>query len=195
MALQLFEHNLKAYTRVNSMLSDIGKAVVIHPTGTGKSFIAFKLIEDNSTAKIIWLSPSEYIYKTQKEALSRSNDEYILQNVQFFTYSKLMMLTHEQIKELYADYIIIDEFHRCGALRWGEGVQSLIENNPGAKLLGLSATNIRYLDNQRDIAQEMFDGYIASKMTLAECIVKGILPAPKYVTTVFRYQQELDKYT
>lgn len=53
---------------------------------------------------------------------------------------------------------------------------------------------IRYLDNQRDMAQELFDGNIASKMTLAECIVRGILPAPKYVTTVFRYQQQLDQY-
>ncbi len=194
MALQLFSHNQKAYTKVKAMLADTGKAAVIHPTGTGKSYIAFKLIEDNPDAKFIWLSPSEYIFKTQKEALGQDTAETLLKNVQFFTYAKLMMLTREQIKDLTVDYIIIDEFHRCGAEHWGEGVYALIENNHDAKLLGLSATNIRYLDNQRDIAQEMFDGHIASKMTLAECIVRGILPAPRYVTTVFRYQQELDKY-
>ena len=194
MTLQLFSHNQKAYSKVKTMLADKGKTAVIHPTGTGKSYIAFKLIEDNPDAKIIWLSPSEYIFKTQIEALGNAEAEQLLKNVQFFTYAKLMMFTREQIKELYADYIIIDEFHRCGALRWGEGVGALIENNTQAKLLGLSATNIRYLDNQRDIALEMFDGHIASKMSLAEAIVRGILPAPKYVTTVFRYQQELDRY-
>lgn len=194
MALQLFEHNEKAYIKVKVMLNDTGKAAVIHPTGTGKSYIAFKLIEDNPDAKIIWLSPSEYIFKTQKESLEKNSEAHILQNVQFFTYAKLMMSSNQQIERLYADYIIIDEFHRCGAERWGEGVEVLISSNPQAKLLGLSATNIRYLDNQRDIAQEMFDGHIASKMTLAECIVRGILPAPKYVTTVFRYQQELDMF-
>ena len=194
MALQLFEHNQKAYSKVKMMLEEIGKATVIHPTGTGKSYIAFKLIEDNPHSKIIWLSPSEYIFKTQIESLEKNSDVNILKNVQFFTYAKLMLLTEEQIRNLHAEYIIVDEFHRCGALHWGKGTYALINNNPQAKLLGLSATNVRYLDNQRDMAKEMFGGHIASKMTLAECIVRGILPAPQYVTTVFRYQQELDKY-
>ena len=33
-------------------------------TGSGKSYIAFKLIEDNPEKVVIWLSPSEYIFKT-----------------------------------------------------------------------------------------------------------------------------------
>ena len=44
-----------------------GKAAIVHPTGTGKSYIAFKLIEDNPEKVVIWLSPSEYIFKTQLE--------------------------------------------------------------------------------------------------------------------------------
>ena len=51
-----------------------------------------------------------------------------------------------------------------------------------AKLLGLIATNIRYLDNDRDMSEELFDGHIASDMTLGEAIVRGILPTPNYVT-------------
>ena len=56
---------------------------------------------------------------------------------------------------------------------------------PDAKVLGLSATNIRYLDNKRDMADELFDGRIASNMTLGEAIVRGILTPPKYVLSVF----------
>ena len=194
MAVQLFEHNQKAYGAVEAMLSSVGKAAVIHPTGTGKSYIAFKLIEAHPEARFLWLSPSDYIFKTQTESLRHSNPEMALDNVRFLTYAKLMLLSPAQIGFLEADYIILDEFHRCGADRWGEGVQALLSANPGAYLLGLSATNIRYLDNQRDIAQELFDGNVASEMTLGECIVRGILPNPKYVTTVFKYQQELDKY-
>lgn len=194
MALQLFNHNQKAYEKVKHMLEEAGKAAVIHPTGTGKSYIAFKLVEDNPDSKIVWLSPSEYIFNTQKESVLKEIDEKVLNNIQFYTYSRLTFLDREQIKDIYADYIIIDEFHRCGAFRWGDGVSALIKNNPEAKLLGLSATNVRYLDNQRDMAQELFDGNIASKMTLAECIVRGILPKPEYVTTVFLYQKQLDKY-
>ena len=44
-----------------------------------------------------------------------------------------------------------------------------------------SATNIRYLDNQRDMAWELFGGNIASELTLGEAVARGILPAPKYV--------------
>ena len=60
--------------------------------------------------------------------------------------------------------------------------------------MGLTATNVRYLDNNRDIAEEFFDGHIAIDMTLGEAVVRGILPAPKYVTTVYQYQKTLAKY-
>ena len=46
------------------MMEQYGKAAIVHPTGTGKSYIAFKLIEDNPEKVVIWLSPSEYIFKT-----------------------------------------------------------------------------------------------------------------------------------
>ncbi len=61
-------------------------------------------------------------------------------------------------------------------------------------MLGLSATAIRYLDNQRNMAQELFDGHIASEMTLGEAIVRGILNPPKYVLSIFSYQKNLEKY-
>ena len=51
------------------MMEQYGKAAIVHPTGTGKSYIAFKLIEDNPEKVAIWLSPSEYIFKTQLESL------------------------------------------------------------------------------------------------------------------------------
>ena len=71
MALALFEHNAKAYQAAVAMLARYGKAAVVHPTGTGKSYIAFKLIEDHPDAIFLWLSPSEYIFKTQLESLQK----------------------------------------------------------------------------------------------------------------------------
>lgn len=38
------------------------------------------------------------------------------------------------------DYIILDEFHRCGAQEWGRSVNKLLEAHSYAKLLGLSGT-------------------------------------------------------
>ena len=197
MVLHLFEHNVRAYQAAAAMLEQYGKAAVVHPTGTGKSYIAFKLIEDHPDAAFLWLSPSEYIFRTQLENLQKQAPDFTLGNVRFATYARLLFCTEEQLAEiaaLHPAYIIMDEFHRAGAERWGERVRKLLELCPDAKLLGLTATNVRYLDNNRDMAEELFDGRIASEMTLGEAIVRGILPAPKYVTTVFRYQNELAKY-
>ena len=129
MALQLYEHNVRAYKAAVAMLARYGKAAVVHPTGTGKSYIAFKLIEDNPEAIFLWLSPSEYIFKTQLESLQKQEPNFPLENVRFYTYAKLLFCTEEQLAEiaaLHPAYIIMDEFHRAGAEHWGERVQKLL---------------------------------------------------------------------
>ena len=191
--ISLFKHNQEAYEAVRAMLARTGKAAVIHPTGTGKSFIAFKLCEDYLEERVCWLSPSEYIFQTQLENLQKTGAE-IPGNIQFYTYAKLMHMSIGETAQIKPSYIILDEFHRCGAEMWGQGVEALLECYPEAKLLGLSATHIRYLDNQRNMADELFDGNIASEMTLGEAIVRGILNPPKYVLSVFSCQKDLERY-
>lgn len=192
MSFSLFEHNETAYRSAVAMMKETGRAAVIHPTGTGKSFIGFKLCEDRPQSRVCWLSPSEYIFRNQLENLKRAGG-LIPENVVFYTYSKLTLMSDEELADIKPDYIILDEFHRCGAEIWGKSVCKLLDMFKDAPVLGLSATNIRYLDNQRDMAEELFDGCIASKMTLGEAIVCGILKSPKYVISVFSYREELDK--
>ena len=187
MSIHLFEHNQKAYEAVTKMLEKDGMAAVIHPTGTGKSMIAFKLVEEHPLNHFLWLSPSEYIYQTQVENLNMK-----FPNIQFMSYSRLMK-NEDRIETLYPDYIILDEFHRCGAREWGKSIKKLLDTYPDARRLGLSATNIRYLDNQRNMAEEIFNGKIASEMTLGEAIVREILPEPKYVIAMYSYRKELDQ--
>ena len=194
MAISLFAHNQDAYNAAIQMLHASGKAAVIHPTGTGKSFIAFKLCEDFPDKTVCWLSPSEYIFRTQMENLKKATGSSVPTNIQFFTYARLMNMHAEEIKQIQPDYIVLDEFHRCGAQMWGQGVQNLLTAFAETPVLGLSATAIRYLDNQRDMADELFDGNVASEMTLGEAIVRGILNPPKYVLSVFSYRKDLEKY-
>lgn len=194
MAISLFQHNAEAYEAARLMLAESGKAAIVHPTGTGKSFIGFKFCEDHPEQRVCWLSPSEYIFKTQIENLKSAAEGYEPKNVRFITYAKLMLMSREEIDEVKPDIIILDEFHRCGAKMWGEGVQRMLDVFPNVSILGLSATNIRYLDNRRDMADELFDGNIASEMTLGESIVRGILNPPKYVLSMFCYQDSLEKY-
>lgn len=236
MSIDLYPHNQTAYENALCMMREHGKAAVIHPTGTGKSFIAFKLAEDNPGSRIVWLAPSEYIFRSQRENyLEAGGEEKALEGIVFLTYAKLMYgmseteddAEQEDIAGSKADdearqdtgaknaqgaeagetleagdrlaglekpdYIILDEFHRCGAEGWGKGVESLLRAYPAAKVLGLSATHIRYLDNRRDMAGELFDGHIASRMELAEAVLRGILPAPLYICGLYEYGDELDK--
>lgn len=188
MAIELFDYNQKAYDDASLMLLEERKAAIIHPTGTGKSFIGFKFVEEHSDWHICWLSSSDYIFQTQLENIGHK-DGY--DNLTFITYSKLIKMSLEDLGELHPDLIIMDEFHRAGASEWGKAVTALLELYPETMVLGLSATNIRYLDNQRNMADELFDGNVASQMTLGEAIVRGILKAPKYVISLYSYEEEI----
>ena len=193
MGISLFEHNWTAYHAALTMLKETGKAAIIHPTGTGKSFIGFKFCEDFPEKRICWLSPSEYIFKSQLANLA-ADSNIVPANIIFLTYAKLMVMSADEIKELHPDLIILDEFHRCGAEQWRNGIQALLDANPTIPLIGLSATNIRFLDNQRDMAKELFDGHIASEITLGEAIARNILKPPKYILSVYSFQEDLAKY-
>ena len=70
----LFKHNRIAYESVVQMFEMENRAAVVHPTGTGKSFIGFQLCDDYADKKVCWLSPSEYIFKTQIDI--RAAQEY-----------------------------------------------------------------------------------------------------------------------
>lgn len=194
MAIKLFEHNQQAYKAAVAMLAETGKAAIVHPTGTGKSFIGFKLCEENPDKMILWLSPSENIFKTQLENLSAVSGGWTPDNITYITFARLTFMTDAEIEALAVDEIVIDEFHRVGAEVWGQSVNRVLSAFPNVPVLGLSATAIRYLDNQRDMAEELFDGNIASEMTLGEAIVRGILNPPKYILSIYSYSKDLEKY-
>ena len=85
MSIHLYRHNEDAYTAVETMLKEKRKAAVIHPTGTGKSLIAFRLVEAHPDKQFLWLSPSRYIYSTQLENINTA-----FPNVEYLSYSRLM---------------------------------------------------------------------------------------------------------
>ena len=176
------------------MLKKTKRAAIIHPTGTGKSFIGMKLAEDHPGAHICWLSPSEYIYNTQIENLKAVTGGYAPDNINFITYAKLMVMNEEEMAAINPGFIVLDEFHRCGAGQWGKGVGRVLDTYPDVPVLGLSATNVRYLDNQRDMAEELFGGNVASRMSLGEAIVRDILHPPLYITSIYSCQKDIEKY-
>ena len=90
--MELFAHNQTAYEVMTPMLEACRRAAVIHPTGTGKSFLAFQLIEDHPNARFLWLSPNDYIFENQ-----RRNADRAFPNVEFMTYTKLLRISEEAL--------------------------------------------------------------------------------------------------
>ena len=66
MAIDLFRHDEEAYNSALKMLKTIGKATIIHPTDTGKSFIGFKLCEVFPQKSICRLFPLASWLNTQR---------------------------------------------------------------------------------------------------------------------------------
>ncbi len=73
--------------------------------------------------------------------------------------------------------------------KWGEKFHKLLEANPQAKLLGLSATPIR--TDGANVVERIFEDSIASEISLLQAIEQGIIYPPKYVVPDFLRDEEL----
>lgn len=182
--VELFDYNEETYTKVMHEWKSNNLLGIIQATGTGKGYIVSKIAEDFPLLNKVVLCPNKYVIYNLKKISSS------LKNIRYMTYSKLSFMTEEEIKELDLGMIFLDEFHRCGAEVWGAGVQKLLKAFPDAKVLGTTATPIRYLDNMRDMSDELFDGHIVSELTLVDAIAKGILPLPKYISAIYSFDEQ-----
>ena len=184
MSVELLPHNQFAYENVKEEFKSVNKCCVVHPTSTGKTYIALKLVEDNLEKKVLFLAPGNAILHQIKEDAIK-NDVYKHDNFRRMTYQYLNRMPPEEIERIEADIIIVDEFQHGGAENWGKAIETLMNTHPESKILGLSATPIRYLDSHRDMTMELFDGHIASEITFDDAIESGILGGFDYIATTY----------
>ena len=193
MGVELYKHNKIAYDKVKEMFETESRVAVVHPTGCGKSFIALKWLEENRDKRALFLAPTVSILRQitkHIEACGMSMRDFPL--LRRYTYSKLSKMTETEIADLGAEIVILDEFHRCGAEEWSKGISGIINVDAQTKILGFSATPIRYLDEHRDMAEELFHGNVASEISLTEAMTDGILPMPTYINAVYSFQDDID---
>lgn len=193
MEIKLLKHNEEAYLKILDFVKEHKKVAINHATGTGKSFIMAKYLYNNKDKRILYLAPTYQILDQFKEEhineLGISLDEFF--KIDFKTYRSIM---YKDAKELLLNYdiIVADEYHRCGAKKQGiiiSQIYNLIDSYDNKLLFGTTATDTRYLDNERNMTEELFDGVCASKLSLADAIIRGILPAPCY----YSYPSEIIK--
>ncbi|MBR3629355.1 MAG: Helicase associated domain protein [Oscillospiraceae bacterium] len=192
MATELFGHNQSAYNAAIAMLAERSRAAVIHPDGTGKSFIGFRLCEDNPSKRILWLSPSEQTFRKQLANWTSAGGS-ALDHVTFLTYAELMLLSEQKLRKIRPDIEVCDEYH-CGGPYCRQGIARLRALYPDVPMLGLSAVSSQNPAFQQEMTDEQFDGNIASELTLGEAIVRGILNPPKYILAISSYEKDLEKY-
>lgn len=194
MKVDLLPHNQEAYEKVKNILQTNSKTCIIQPTGSGKSFLILKLIEDyvEDERDIIVIEPQKYIF----EQLQKKMKKYGLSNehVKFLTYSALGKINDEKLKKYKSPVlIIVDEMHKAGAKTWKPGLQKMYSSFPNdCKYIGFSATPIRFLDGKRNMAEELFDGCIANEIGLADAILNRILPLPRYIAGLYTYDNEVN---
>jgi Helicase associated domain/Helicase conserved C-terminal domain/Type III restriction enzyme, res subunit len=183
--MELFPHNREAYENAVNLFKEVNRLCIIRPTGTGKSVIIAEFVNQNPAKRHLLLAPGSHIrYEIQKHI---TNGE-----ISFSTYIGLKMNDALFIPGSF-DLIYLDEFHRLGADVWGSAVERLLKHNPDAKVLGTSATHIRYLDDNRNMASEIFNNQIASQMTLNHAIANHILPEPMYISALYSVREEVEK--
>ncbi len=182
-------HNRYTYKEVKAVLENKNRVAVPNATGTGKSFIILQILFDYRYKKSIVLAPTNEILDGLKKLAPWS-----ITNCKFYTYSKFFALYSKgKLEELNIDLIILDEMHRAGALNWGKAVKYVLNKNNNSKIIGLSATPIRFLDNNRDMINELFYGSSTTPISLSEAIVRKILPMPIYVSAMYDLDKEIDK--
>ena len=196
--INLLPHNEKAYKKLDEHLKTEQLATINHATGTGKSFIILKYLYKNRNKRILYLSPTYPII----EQLIHDHTEELGININEFNkfdtliYRTLLDLDMSELASKY-DIIVFDEYHRCGAEKWGNKVEELINcvksNYPNTKLIGTTATETRYLDNNRNMNELLFEGNEVSRLSLADAILEGILPAPVYVNFNYSLLFELER--
>lgn len=183
--MELYPHNQKAYESIVEIFKTGNLACSVQPCGTGKSMLIAKCIVDNPNKTHLLLAPGEHI---KHEIKKHINGTRIL----FSTYAGLkssdLFIFHDAI-----DFIYADEIHRLGADDWGPVFLKLLDLCPKAKVVGTTATPIRYLDGWRNMANEIFKGRIASEMSLASALAQGILPRPIYRRAIYSCKERLEK--
>lgn len=170
--MELFSHNQKAYEAIKECFEVQNRAAVVHATGTGKSYIIARTAQDFN--RVLVIAPNHFVLSETQKVCPDYTD--------FRTYASVM---YDKSFDSNYDLIVLDEFHRSGAEKWGKGIKRLLKACPDAKILGTSATHIRYLDDQRNMADELFDGHIVSHISLKDAIDMNILPNPTYVTALY----------
>ncbi|MBQ8161132.1 MAG: DEAD/DEAH box helicase family protein [Clostridia bacterium] len=183
------------------------RALIVLPCGFGKSYIAWKIIDDATRksagkVRVLYITFGDQAKQDAEEKLFRHVENYgLYRNVTLDIYQHVWRYrTPEEPAALsdscgrytvlfdQYDLIILDEVHHALAAKTKLGIDLLFDRNPAAKVLALTATSYRSRERV-DVADVMFPGQVAYRMHLHEAYVQRMLPLPEYHRCVVRVDE------
>lgn len=192
MSMTLNPVNEAAFQKAVQSLETLNRAAVFRPTGTGKSCIAWKVVEAHPQTTFFWLVAGAQRLALRQAELTRYNGGTLPGNVRFCDCEKLAAATPEQwvrLGEQKPGCIVLDCYHELSAVCWAQSVQKLLRMCPQAKVLGLGVPNGAPVCAA---AQELFADCIVSHMTVAEAMAAGTMPVPSaYAALLWPQEEEL----
>ena len=192
MSMTLNPVNEAAFQKAVQSLETLNRAAVFHPTGTGKSCIAWKVVEAHPQTTFFWLVAGAQRLALRQAELTRYNGGILPGNVRFCDCEKLAAATPEQwvrLGEQKPGCIVLDCYHELSAVCWAQSVQKLLRMCPQARVLGLGVPNGAPVCAA---AQELFADCIVSHMTVAEAMAAGTMPVPSaYAALLWPQEEEL----
>lgn len=181
----------ESYNETLLLLNKYHKALIIRPTGFGKSYILAHLSSEFDYC--VYFYPRDVIRtETQTKYESVLNSDRIT----FFSYQGLTAYYKENrtpfMWETLSKYkrvlFVFDEAHFMGALKWSEAIKRLLAHYPNAYICGATATPNR--PDGSDYRYNIFDGREVSRYTLCDAIDDNIYKDPLYVYSM----SEIDLY-
>lgn len=183
--IELLEHNKPTYADLCEKMEKHNKVALVQATGTGKSYIIGKYLEEHK-GKTLILVPTNAIGDQWEKLMAETDCDVTIDTYQG-------MAAHIEDESGY-DIVIADEMHHLGSDVWGNAFINLFMHISSQKVIGATATEIRYLDNSRDMVDELFGGVAVRGCDLRTAIETGILPTFTYVSVLYGNITDYEEY-
>lgn len=181
----------EAYQEALGLLRKYRKALIIRPTGFGKSYMLAHLSREFDYC--VYFYPRDVIRtETEEKYKGILNPDRIT----FLSYQGVTAYYKENKSPLMYDILskykrvlfVFDEVHFIGAIKWGAAIKKLLSDYPEAYICGATATPTR--PDGSEYRYNIFDGHEVSRYTLCDAIDDHIYYNPLYVYSM----SEVDLY-
>ena len=128
----------RVFSKAVQSLETLNRAAVFHPTGTGKSCIAWKVVEAHPQTTFFWLVAGAQRLALRQAELTRYNGGTLPGNVRFCDCESWPRTPEQWVRlgEQKPGCVVLDCYHELSAVCWAQSVQKLLRMCPRQRCWG-----------------------------------------------------------